>query len=320
VITDLTRLVRTELTRLLWRRAVVILLALAFVMPAAVFAIRAHDTATKSIDEIIAENGPYILEEIARCERRPRQFDVPGGDDLRAACEQRIAGWYGNSPLDLRNEREDGGGLAAIVLITMLMLLLGTTFAGHDWNTGSMSNQLLFEPRRGLVWVSKALAVGLLTGAAALAALVALWTGFGALASARDIVNAPGALEAGYKQAVLGAGMATLAAIVGYALTMLLRSTVGTLGTLFAASFLFMVVVAGVLGAPHSIEPLMPWGNFYAYAVGAYEYYDYDTCARFDGRCPDDIVDRAQSIVYFLVIAAAVVVPSVLSFRRRDVP
>ena len=29
-----------------------------------------------------------------------------------------------------------------------MMLLVGTTFAGHDWNTGSMSNQLLFEPRR----------------------------------------------------------------------------------------------------------------------------------------------------------------------------
>ena len=44
------------------------------------------------------------------------------------------------------------------------MLLLGTTFAGHDWNTGSMSNQLLFEPRRERVWLAKALAVGMLTG------------------------------------------------------------------------------------------------------------------------------------------------------------
>ena len=50
-----------------------------------------------------------------------------------------------------------------------------------------MSNQLLFEPRRERVWLAKALAVGMLTGALALAVLVAYWTGIWATASIRDL-------------------------------------------------------------------------------------------------------------------------------------
>ena len=39
------------------------------------------------------------------------------------------------------------------------------------------------------------------------------------------------------------------------------------------------MVVAGVLGLDGGAERFMPWGNFYAYAVGGYEYYDYGPCA-----------------------------------------
>ena len=57
---------------------------------------------------------------------------------------------------------------------------------------------------------------------------------------------------------------------------MLLRSTVATLGVLFAVGFVCVVLVAGVLGLGGGVERLMPWGNFSAYVVGAYDYYDYD--------------------------------------------
>ena len=71
-------------------------------------------------------------------------------------------------------------------------MLVGTTFAGHDWNTGSMSNQLLFEPRRLRVWMAKGAAV-LLTGLVVGAVVLALfWGGAALLASSRDITAAPG--------------------------------------------------------------------------------------------------------------------------------
>ena len=59
------------------------------------------------------------------------------------------------------------------MLVTLVMLLAGTTFAGHDWNTGSMGNQLLFEPRRARVWGAKLAAVSSPPSSDALAVLVA---------------------------------------------------------------------------------------------------------------------------------------------------
>ena len=314
------RLVKVELTRMLWRRAVVVLLVLAVVLPLAVFVLRVLDTRTRSIDDLVAENGTYVVDEVARCEARPGQFGVGGADDVNAACEELIAGWYGNEPLDLVEEREEGGGLAAILLISMVTLLAGTTFAGHDWNTGSISNQLLFEPRRDRVWLAKAIAVGLLTGALAFAVLVAYWTGMWATASIRDLPVTD--QSAALKQAVLGTGFAMGAAVFGFALTMLLRSTVATLGTLFAVGFFCVVIVAGVLGLEGDIERFMPWGNFFAYAVGGYDFYNYDAC-RFEGAGPDcgqETIRRGAALPYFSVIWVAVAVPSILSYRERDVP
>ena len=49
-----------------------------------------------------------------------------------------------------------GGFETLVILLAILMMLAGTTFAGHDWASGSVSNQLLFEPRRPRVWAAKA--------------------------------------------------------------------------------------------------------------------------------------------------------------------
>jgi ABC-2 type transport system permease protein len=316
-----TALLKVELTRLLWRRAVVALLVLAVVLPAVVLVVRVMDTRTTTFDDIVADNGSYVLEDVTRCERRPGEYGVDrDADDLTAACQQVIVGWYGNMPLDLVEERENGGALAALALVSMVLVLAGITFAGHDWNTGSMSNQLLFEPRRERVWLAKALAVGLLTAALALAVLVAFWTGLWATASIRDLSIPDHAVSAGYKQAVLGAGFASGAAVFGYALTMLLRSTVATLGVLFAVGFFCVVLVAGVLGLGGELERFMPWGNFYAFAVGSYEIPLYTDCFAATGSsCAPELITRTQSVIYFAVIWVAVAVPSLLSFRTRDV-
>ena len=316
-------LVKVELTRIWWRRAVRVLLLLAILLPLAVLLIRIHGTQTKTVEELVAANGDYILEEIRACEKNPEEYGADiSGPSFQVACDELIAGWYGNSPLDLVEERENGGGLAAMVLIAMVTLLAGTTFAGHDWNTGSISNQLLFEPRRERVWLAKALAIGLVSGALALAVLAAFWTGLWGVASARDLPIQDHALSAAYKQAVLGAIFAAGAALFGYALTMLLRSTVGTLGLLFAVGFFCVVFVAGVLGLEGDTERFMPWGNFYAFAVGDYEYYNFGPC--FDGMeggCEQaGHITRSTSAIYFLIILAVTTVPSLFSFRERDLP
>ena len=73
-------LVKVELTRMLWRRAVLVLLLLAIVLPLAVFVIRVLDTRTQSLDDLVAENGSYVIDEIDSCVQRPRQYDVAGAE------------------------------------------------------------------------------------------------------------------------------------------------------------------------------------------------------------------------------------------------
>lgn len=307
------QLIKVELTRMWWRRAVRVLVALAVLLPLAVFGLRVHDTSPRDYDELVADYGTFVEQEVTACERR--------GTD-RDTCEKRFAARFSNE-LTLDGERSEGGGLASMVFLVMLMLLLGTTFAGHDWNTGSMSNQLLFEPRRERVWLAKGLAVGLLTGTVALAVMVLYWTGIYAVISARDLGIRDHALAAAYKQAVLAGIIAAVAGTFGYALTMLLRSTVGTLGLLFAVAFLCIVVVAGVLGVEGNTERFMPWGNFYAYAVGSYDYYTYDGLCEFDGGSSCDgseTISRSASLVYFAILWLVVAAPSLFSFRERDLP
>jgi len=311
------RLVKVELTRLLWRRAVVGLLCLAVLVPLAILGMRWYDTRPQSIDDIAADYGSFVYREVEDC---VAATDPQGGNPT-ASCEAQVAARFGNT-LDLREEREEGGAVAVMLLVGLLMLIAGTTFAGHDWNTGSMSNQLLFEPRRDKVWAAKAAAVALLAAAVALVVSAAYWSAVWAVVASRDRAIQPHAVEAGYKQVVLGAAFAAACALFGYALTMLLRSTVGTIGLLFAVMFL-AVVVTGVLGLDGSTERFMPWGNFYAYAVGGYEFYDYGPCvfSESDGACDEPLlITRAGSVLYFGLILAAATVPSVLSFRERDVP
>src|SRR3546814_14121751 len=78
--------------------------------------------------------------------------------------------------------------IAAAVLVVVMMLLAGATFAGADWSSGSMSNQLLFESRRGRVWLAKVSAAfigGFVVAALALAFLWVLFTGLFARSAAR---------------------------------------------------------------------------------------------------------------------------------------
>jgi len=312
------RLVGVELTRLRWRRAVLILVALGVALTAVVFVGVVVDSRSRTIEQVAADNGPQVLEEVARCVDHPRQYGQPkDAEDLQTRCEDTILGYYGVNELNLREQREAGSGPALVALLAVILLLAGTTFVGHDWNTGSMSNQLLFEPRRLRVWAAKAVAVTAVTGTLTVLVLAAYWTGLWAFASARGAPIGEHAVEAAYKQVVLGTAFVAGAALLGYALTMLLRTTVGSLGLLLGTAFLGIVVVwTGWGGA----ESLMPWTNFVAFVVGGYDYYTSGSCNGYDCESLTHHIGRADSSVYFAVVLLVVVAASMLSFRRRDVP
>ncbi|MFA6298591.1 MAG: hypothetical protein WC642_05455, partial [Nocardioides sp.] len=230
------RLLHVELTRLRWRRAVLLLLAAAVVVPTLIAATLIWDTRPPSQVQldVARANGAA---EIARCEKRPGQFGVSDRD----RCEEQVVGWYThNQPLRLGQERGETG-LAVVAVLTLLVMLAGTTFAGHDWNSGSMSNQLLFEPRRGRVWAAKALVVLVTSFVISAVVSATYWSALWMVARSRDLRVPDGVLVDCLEFALRGSVFAAVAALGAFAMTMLFRSTVATVGILFG------VVLAGSL-------------------------------------------------------------------------
>ncbi len=211
-------------------------------------------------------------------------------DDVETACEESYLpqpDWYVYwEQLDLAEERDNGSGLAVVIVLAILMMLAGTTFAGHDWASGSVSNQLLFEPRtaaglgrqgRGRHRADRPLrrrrGDRLLAGA-------------GAVAGSRDLRVGNGLLLDCLQSGWRGAGVAAAAALAGYALTMLFRSTVAALGILLAASVAGGIVLA-VIGVDSVWNPGL---NIAAVILDGAKYYA-------EGPCPGRSGLRRQHVL-----------------------
>ncbi|MFC6285777.1 hypothetical protein ACFP3Q_01055 [Nocardioides sp. GCM10027113] len=327
----MTRLILVELTRLRWRRAVAVLLAGCALATAVALGGTAWETRPVSPEEMRSAQAelerdreqPWVQREIARCEKNP---DLHGAADP-AACEE-LAGpqldWYlYRQELGVRTAFRTAG-LAVITVMLGLLMLVGTTFAGADWNSGSMSNQLLFEPRRARVWLAKAGAVLLLAMATSAVLLVAFAGGLVLLADSRGLEvppEVPGWVAASAGRAVLLIGAAAVGA---YAVTMLFRSTVFTLGAMFAVVAGATVVLA-TLGVG---EQWYPHKNISAILWDGARYYVESPSACFGrGPAPDGVdcsgfgrLELATAARNLGVLLAAAVALSVWSFRRRDVP
>ena len=209
------------------------------------------------------------------------------------------------------------------MVVSLLLVLAGTTFVGHDWNSGSMSNQLLFEPRRVRVWVAKGGVVLGVAFALCLIVITAYWLVLFAVARSRDLPAGNGLLVDCLQMGLRGAVVAGLSALGGFALTMLFRSTVATLGVLFAVT-----IAGGLLIAALGIsERWYPQLNLMAVVTNGATYYAElpDEC--FGTRPPEGVdcdgereLSAAQGAAYLVPLLLAGGAASLLSFRRRDVP
>ena len=304
------RLLGVELTRLRWRRACLVLMAASVLVPALIWAGTVWGTRPYSDDEVRrateqAQAQPGFDQEVRSCERKPEQYlapdQLPDADEADASeqCRALITQWWTGlyrEPLALERELE-GSGIGIAIVMAGLMMLLGATFVGADWASGSMSNQLLFEPRRLRVYAAKA--------------------------GARDLGVPDGVIgEVGW-QVVRGAVLVAGAGLAGLATTMLFRSTVATLGILFA------VVVAGtflIAVLPfESPERWMPHLNVVAWIADGTVYYsdDAQTCVD-DGTgmvCSGErVLSAGAAAAYLLSILGVVVAASLATFTRRDIP
>lgn len=332
------RLVLVELRRLSWRNAVRLLVAAAIVIPLVMLASLAWTTrpvtdadlerAKEEIARMEADNARMMEEEIGYCLDQPRDWGLdPDSTDLEQACRDQMGGyettpeeWVGRRGLEPRLDMRDLG-TGAGGLLAALALLIGATYVGADWQSGSMSNQLLFEPRRGRVWLAKAGGLLLATLAVALASTALMWTGFAGLAAVRD-VDVSGALwRDGLGISARAALLAMGAAVGGYALTMLLRATVGTLGVLFVVAVAGAMVV-GLLPIPDPQRWFLP-NNVFGVLQDGYQYYDWElpTCDQMEGETGCyGTVSLGEGARYLAALLALTVAMSVPSFLRRDVP
>lgn len=329
------RLLLVELTRLRWRRAVLLLLAAAVAVPVIFGIAVAWNTKPPSAQERASvaqevereSKQPYVQRDLKRCLDKPRQYGLdPESAELQAECEEMVLPkeeWFLYwEELDLVQER-DATGLAVVAIVSVLLLLAGTTFVGHDWNSGSMSNQLLFETRRSRIWGAKALVVFGVSLVLSLVVFSGYWLGLWALARSRDLPATTEILVDCLQDGLRGACLAAFAALGGYALTMLFRSTVATLGVLFAVA-----VAGGALIAVLGIDAkYQPQNSVAAVVLDGAEYYVQvpDECW---GRRPPagDVCDETRVLSaesgagYLGGLSLLAVAASALSFRRRDVP
>ncbi len=333
------RLVRVELTRLRWRRAVLLLVAAAIVIPTIILAARVYETRpvgdadrAEAQEQADLELG-FQREQIEQCLQTPRQFGI-APDNAERQCERRLS--YPVDPdqylyreqLRVGAERNDSG-LAVVTVVAVLMLLAGTTYVGHDWASGSMSNQLLFETRRLRVWGAKALAVGLLALGVGVVALAVFWGGLLVAAQSRDLDPSGQVVTDIVQHAGRGLAMIAAAAVGGYALTTMVRSTVFTIGVLFGVSVAGGLLFGALL--PATALRFEPATNALAVVKGQTTWYvdppddcdlGYYDSATFDpDRCMTEArLTQRGGAVYYGVLLLGLGAASAASYRRRDVP
>lgn len=323
------RLLHVELTRLRWRRAVLCLLAACLLVPALIFAVTAWDTRPVSGGELARaqqqveqmRQDPHFQRATRTCEQHPGRFGLDSPDGCADLVGPQVEWFVDRSQLDLA-DLSRGLWPSVIVLLAGLLMLLGTTFAGADWNSGSMSNQLLFEPRRLRVWVAKAAAVFVTAAVTSAVVLTAFWGAFALLASARDIATAPAVTSFIAHESMRGVVLAACAALGAFAVTMFFRSTVATLGILFGVALVGSLVLAA-LGVS---ERWFPHLNVGAWVLDGVRYYVDPplSCETLAHRTPEcrgirtvTTTDAAAYLGALLVLAVGL---SLAAFRRRDVP
>ena len=325
------RLLAVELNRFRSRRAIV-LLALAALLTAVVLAgmtawntrpLTQEDRADAAAQADLEGQRSEIRREVAACRAAPQDYLGPSAQpaDCADALVPGPEAYYPREPLDLRramSPRGGGLGLPLGLIVAGLMVIAGCTFAGADWSSGSMTNQLLFEPRRGRVWLTKAAAVTLGSGLVALVALAGFWLALGLVAAARDVA-VPGAQVERIAWHVLRAvALAMGAALGGFALTMVFRHTVAALALLFVYSIGGEIVVNLL-----PVEGAQRWSlgtNSLGWLAVRFRYVDSTVSCVPGERCTStQTLTHLEAGTFLGVLLLLASVVSLLWFRRHDV-
>jgi len=322
-----TRLLLVELTRFRSRRAIALLALATLVVAAVLVAMSAYQTrpltqsdrANARAQAALEGKKPERQAEVRACRAEPQAYLGP--DATPADCEDAIVepaeSYYPRVALDLGKAVERRGVEVALVVVGLLVIA-GATFAGAEWTSGSLTNQLLFEPRRSRVWLAKAGAVTIGCGLIALVALGGYWLGLGAVAQARDLEIPSSDVSSVAWHLLRAVALAMGAGLGAFALTMVFRHTVATL------ALLFVYAVGGEVALNLlPIEGAGRWSvgnNAYGWLAEAHRYFDPSTSCTPGEQCsPMHVMTHLQSGTFLGVLLLISVVVSLVWFSRRDV-
>ena len=152
--------------------------------------------------------------------------------------------------------------------------------------------------------------------------LALFWGGASLVASSRDVAARPALWDDILETQARGVVAIAVGGLLGYALTMLFRSTVATL------SLMFGVAIAGSLADRRRPRRgrtrwLLPT-NFLAFVLGGFTYYDGSACiyspdGMVSGGCERHLSAMDGGVVLAVIVVVGVVL-SMWSMQRRDVP
>lgn len=327
------RLVLVEINRLRWRRAVQVLVPIALLVPLLLLAVWTFSTEAPDPDDkaraeaqaLAEQKQPWVQEELERC-LDPDHGYLPSdmaAEERRGACEEMVypqPEWY--LEYNQMNPRDALTGMApATAAIAIgILALAAMTYAGADWSSGSISNQLLFNPRRGELFTAKTLAMGVCATIVSAATQALLWAGYSLVAMSRDLGWKADWTTDALVVAGKGVLLAAIVAMGCFALTMLVRHTVGALGIVLGVTVVSLLVIHG--SGVDGLQPLSIGLN--SLAIFNPDGVTYETYAwsSGDGRrlYTEHVIGPVQGFVFHGLLWGGVTALAAVAFRRRDVP
>ncbi len=259
-------------------------------------------------------------QEVANCERAQRAFveeypSAPPGDfycptinELRDAYDKRFV--YAETIPNVSR------GVAAALFVASV--LIGASFVGAEWGSGSMTTLLTWEPRRGRILAAKVIALVLLPslGAVLLLALLAM-----AFLPVSVFRGSTAGLDGSTWWTIAGiwaraAGLAAFGASVAAAIATLTRNSVGVVGVAFA----YGVILDPLLGSVRSGR-LRPWllQHNVPRLLGFLSVPQPDTQTSIGVASPDVALTVQRPILLLTLYAAVILAMAYAAFRSRDV-
>ena len=210
----------------------------------------------------------------------------------------------------------------AVYLGSLVLFLLGASFIGAEYTTGSLANWLTFIPQRWKVFTSKLVAV-VAGGVVLMAGLLALVIGSTALLATihgQPVEGIGTALTMGARSLILGAALP----LVGFCLALLTRHTAAAIGVMLGYLLLsFVRTVAGnVVPWMQKITPWTPEANISTILNNGHTYSVNTPVQTAQGVSYDTVehtISMTQGSLYWAAVALLFVAVSLWVFERRDV-